>query len=198
MQCNSKKRWPTKQIYFSNTYAATFSISKNYLFGYVSALTVSCMLTASAVALCSAVWMFNAHFAGIATIWMEQNLTEYKKKPVGFWKLAIVWPARERNACISICICRICGWVRFSNDSSRSLLLLNFYFFTICIAVFCGTLLAFVWIEKSNVTVPEFSLFTIVWVFAVWSLFVLSYLRVRARVFVRVSVLSWLCTFSSV
>lgn len=109
---------------------------------------------------------------------------------------------------------RICGWVRFSNYSSRSLLLLNFYlfqfffYFAMCIADRCAVLrLLLFGVEESNVGECErervcatlyecleyghcffFSLFS-------WLSFYSSAAGVCDWVRVCLCLSSWLCTF---
>lgn len=94
-------------------------------------------------------------FAEIATIWIEQNLPKKKiiKKDTHYWNLAILWFARETHAFVFVGFVDEWG---FSNDSKPKSFVIKFLFFSLVvvivyamyIAVLCGTLLAFVWIEK--------------------------------------------------
>lgn len=166
---NELWNWLTKQTYFQTRTPQNFLL-ENYLFGFVSALThcreseSECECECECVCVdgsseCSIMFcgvQYDAskctftEIASASTIPApsKYSLTESKKKQprthTENFSLETCHCGVARLACI--CICRICGWVRFSNDSKPKSFVIKFLFFS-CVCVCCFALFIFtMWI----------------------------------------------------
>lgn len=194
---------PKQTLFFKHVRRNIF-YSKNYLFGFVSALTVSCMLLRCAVQYES---FQNAHFFFRLQCNppIEQQQQEWKKKINNFWLLETCHCASRAIETNTRCIC-MCSDLRMSEVfewfEPKSFVIKFLFFFLFvsylrCVSL-CGTLVfAFLFsIEKSNV---ERAVSRCVCVCSMVTFFLLLFRRNFAfySSAARVCVLSWLCKFFS-
>lgn len=113
-----------------NTYATTFSISENYLFGLKCVCFDIVVLVVAQYTVQYECTFSRCSNNSSEKVW-SGKLPLYRRDTQTNW-------LRLHFASVFV---RICGWVRFSNYSSRSLLLLNFYLFHFFFTLRCVSLI---------------------------------------------------------